>query len=323
MQDGEALQHNKLQPLWCGVHLLVHDNNEVDVLIQEIPLLAGMGVNVLITEINYHYAFTTHPELRASTVITRDRTLVLHQACRDYGINLIPQFQCLGHQSWAKTTFPLLTAYPEFDETPGQYPDNEGIYCRSWCPQHPDVNPIIFNLIDELLDAFQAQALHIGMDEVFLIGSKYCPRCKGHNPAHLFAKVVNDLYAHVVKDKGCEMLLWGDRLLDDASTGYGEWEASANSTHAAIDAIPKDIIICDWHYTLRETYPSIPLFLNKGFRVLPGGWHDVPAIEALVDYSLSVNHTRMLGHLCTTWGKVKPGKIAQFAALKTVLQKLG
>ena len=30
--------------------------------------------------------------------------------------------------------------------------DNRNIYCRSWCPLHPKVNPIVFALIDELID---------------------------------------------------------------------------------------------------------------------------------------------------------------------------
>lgn len=34
-------------------------------------------------------------------------------------------------RSWAKSTGALLRAHPEFDETPGKYPQNEGIYCRS------------------------------------------------------------------------------------------------------------------------------------------------------------------------------------------------
>ena len=37
-------------------------------------------------------------------------------------IRLIPQFQCLGHQSWERWTFSLLTKHPEFDETPGKFP---------------------------------------------------------------------------------------------------------------------------------------------------------------------------------------------------------
>ena len=50
------------------------------------------------------------------------------------------------------------------------------------------------------------------------------------------------------------------------------WEASDKNTAAAIDAIPKDIIICDWHYSEQPAYPSIDLFLEKGFRVWPASW---------------------------------------------------
>ena len=259
---------------------------------------------------------------RGDNPITLDRARALAKVCREHTVRLIPQFQCLGHQSWAKTTFPLLSEYPEFDETPEQYPENEGIYCRSWCPQHPEVNAIVFTLIDELLSAFQAKTIHIGMDEVFLIGSEFCPRCAGHNTAELFARVVNDFYSHIVIKNHCEMMMWGDRLIDDAVTGYGVWEASANNTHAAIDMIPKDIIICDWHYLLREVYPSIPVFLDKGFQVIASGWHDVTASEAFFNYTRTLGDSNMLGYLCTTWGKVQPDEISHFPALQALSKKL-
>ena len=35
----------------------------------------------------------------------------------------------------------------EFDETPGKYPNNEGIYCRSYCPLHPEVHEVLFDLV--------------------------------------------------------------------------------------------------------------------------------------------------------------------------------
>jgi hypothetical protein len=38
---------------------------------------------------------------------------------------------------------------------------------------------LIFDLLDELLDAFDVDAMHVGMDEVFLIGDDKCPRCRG------------------------------------------------------------------------------------------------------------------------------------------------
>lgn len=307
---------------WFGLHLLIGTDAQCAELAQQIPALAALGVNALIPEINYAYAYVSHPELRGPDPVTAGQARALAQVCRDHGVRLIPQFQCLGHQSWAETTFTLLTQHPEFDETPGQFPNNEGLYCRSWCPQHPGVNPIIFDLMDELLTAFEADALHVGMDEVFLIASEHCPRCQGHDPAALFAQAVNDYHAHLVGKRGVEMLLWGDRLLDAATTGYGKWEAAENGTHPAIDLIPKDIILCDWHYEERAEYSSVPFFQEKGFRVWPGGWKNVAAAELLLDYAMQHATERMLGYLCTTWGAVKVADLPTFPPLRLAAQKL-
>jgi hypothetical protein len=214
-------------------------------------------------------------------------------------------FNCLGHQSWAKTTHPLLTHYPEFDETPDIPKENPDIYCRSWCPLHPKVNEVVFALLDELIDAFQADALHVGMDEVFLIGHEQCERCRGKDPAELFARAINDLHKHLVDTKGVEMLLWGDRLIDDKLMHYGEWEASRNGTAGAVDNIPTDIIICDWHYEKRESYPSIPFFLKKGFRCWPSSWRNKQAALALQNCAREQSNPRMVGHLCTTWSSAE------------------
>jgi hypothetical protein len=308
--------------VWFGLHVLLHNDREVRSLAHEIPRLAEMGINVLVAEVNYEYAYRSHPDLRGTDPISEAGARSLSQACRACGIRPIPQFQCLGHQSWKAVTFPLLDQYPQFDETPGQYADNEGIYCRSWCPQHPEVNPIVFDLFDELLDAFEADALHVGMDEVFLVGSEHCTRCRGRAPAQLFAKATNDYHTHLVGERGVEMLMWGDRLLDDRTTGYGEWESARNGTHLAIDMISRDIIICDWHYTLRDEYPSVPLFLQKGFRVWPGGWKEVEAVESLIGYAWRHRDERMLGYLCTTWGAVQPGKLSEWSPIGAAAAKL-
>ena len=308
---------------WCGIHLALQHDTEVNQLVRELPRLHAMGLNVLIPEINYQFAYRSHPELQGDDPITPDQAQRLGAACRQYGIRLIPQFQCLGHQSWGKTTFPLLRVYPEFDETPGQYPSNEGIYCRSWCPQHPGVNPIIFDLFDELIEAFEADALHVGMDEVFLIASEHCPRCKGKDPAELFARAVNDYYTYLRDKHHVEMLMWGDRLLDAETTGYGKWEAAENGTHPAIDMIPRDIIICDWHYTEREDYPSIPFFLKQGFRVLPAGWKEVGATKALLKAAQHYgDNPNMLGYLCTTWSAIGPGELHTWPPVTLALQTM-
>ena len=53
------------------------------------------------------------------------------------------------------------------------------------------------------------------------------------------------------------------------------------------------------------SYPSIPLFLDKGFRVLSASWRKLDASRALIESSRKHDSPRMLGHLFTTWGGKK------------------
>ncbi len=325
------------RPLALGLHVLVQNAEAAETLAGEIPALAARGVGLLIVEVNYNYEYVSHPELRGEDPVSREAVERLVALCRDYAIRLVPQFQSLGHQSWAEKTFPLLVRYPEFDESPGKYPGNKGkdpwgtdFYCRSWCPLHPEVMPIITDLYDELLEAFEADALHIGMDEVFIIADEDCPRCAGRDPAELFARAVLDAHDHIVGKRGKEMMMWGDRLLDGEATGYGLWEASMNGTHPAVDRIPKDIIICDWHYerkyprqaTRRAEFPSVRFFVDKGFRVLPTSFRDVKAVRMFIDQSLAVPSDKVLGHLCTIWRGLEPGEAARLPQLKAAARRI-
>ena len=292
-------------PTWRGVHLGVQSDEQVKSLIETLPKLSSAGVNVVVVEVDYSFEFQSHPEVRSVPFISRTQARELTTAAHGLGIRLIPQLNCLGHQSWSKTTLPLLAQHPEFDETPGQFPGNKDIYCRSWCPQNPGVDRFVFALIDELIDGFEADAVHVGMDEVFLIASEYCPRCRGGDPAKLFAKAINDLHEHIGGQRKREMLMWGDRLLEAAPLHYSEWEASKNGTQGAVDLIPKDIIVCDWHYEKRGDYPSVAYLAAKGFRVWPSGWQPLEAARAFSEFAARHKGPKVLGYLCTTWGKVK------------------
>jgi hypothetical protein len=314
-------------PVWRGVHLLVRHEGGARELQKALPSLKAAGINVVIAEVNYGYAFESHPELRSDGAISKERAKALAEECRRLGIRLIPQFSSLGHQSWAGTTFPLLTRYPELDETPGQYPGNKDIYCRSWCPQHPRVNGIVFQLMDEILAGFEADAFHVGLDEVFLLASEHCSRCRGGKPEELFAKAVNDYHAHLVGTRKVEMLMWADRLIDATRFGYGEWEAAKNGTAPAINRIPKDIILCDWHYEplakytgKPSDYASIPYFLEQGFRVWPCGWKNVDSTRALATSALKHRSPRLLGHLCSTWGAVGVNELATWPPLVAAME---
>ncbi|NQT26574.1 family 20 glycosylhydrolase [candidate division KSB1 bacterium] len=319
------LGDNQQEESWHAVHILrVYSAADVDNLIDVMPQLADIGLNTIILELDFNFKYESHPELiLQKDPITREKAALLVKTCRNNGIRLIPMFQCLGHQSWAEETYPLLIQYPEFDLTPGAYPNNENIYCREWDPLNPKVYEIVFDLLDELIDAFEADAFHVGMDEVFLLGDEKSPATRGMDPAKLYAKAVNDLYNHLVKKRGVEMIMWADRFIDNNQYEFGEWESSANGTAPAIDFIPKDIILSPWHYTDRESYPSIPVFLAKGFRVLPASFNDTSAVNSLIKYSYDFKENRnMLGHLFTTWTVHAIDSLIMYSAIRTGMETI-
>ncbi|GGF77071.1 family 20 glycosylhydrolase [Wenyingzhuangia marina] len=228
--------------------------------------LSKTSVNTLFLMVNYKYQFKTHPELVERSSLSESDVKQIVKACSNNNIKIIPLINLLGHQSWKQDNIhALLKAYPEFEENPGDKILEKNFYCRSYCPLHPEVHNVVFDLIDELIDVFETNSIHVGMDEVFVIGEDGCVRCKGKNKAKLFADEVIKIHSHL-KSKKIKMYMWGDRLIDGKTTGLGIWSASGNETYPAIDLIPKDVIICDWQYT--SATPTPAYFAIKGFNVI-------------------------------------------------------
>lgn len=270
-------------------------------------VLPAYQCNTLVLLVRYQYAFQSHPGVQDGQPLTAEQASELAKLCRENGIRLIPKMNLMGHQSGQKrgSELGLLRTYPEFDETP----ELESVrYCRSLCPRHPKVAGVVFDLVDEIIDAFGADALHVGVDEVFEIGT--CPRCKETHNAQLFAEWTNQLHGHIVGKREVEMLLWSDRLLDGEATGFGEWEASKNDTWQSIDQIPKDVLLCDWHYVVKESYPSLELFADKGFRHVICPWRELPATQAFLQDASRQENSLFQGVLQTSW--CNSGAVARY-----------
>ena len=276
--------------------------------------LVSRKVNTLLLLVDYRYQFKSHPELADSFALSKAEIKNIVKVCRDNNIRIIPQINLLGHQSWANRPNKLLKQYPQFDETPYvkmpekyEWPNPDNLYCKSYCPLHPDLHPVLFAVIDELCDAFESDAFHAGMDEVFYLGEDKCPRCSGRDKAELFADEVRLIHDHLAQ-KGRETWIWGDRLLDGKTTGLGIWEASNNTTYRAIDLIPKDVMICDWHYERPDK--TAVYFAMKGFRVLTCPWRDpgvaVSQVNDMVGFrqqSTPEMKKRFCGMMETTWSR--------------------
>lgn len=279
--------------------------------------LASRNINTLILRVDFNYQFESYPNLRDSVALSNSDVKKLVSVCRKNNIRIIPQINLLGHQSWATEIGNLLREYPEFDETPDiklpekyVWPNPDGLYCKSYCPLHPDVHKVVFALVDEICNVFETDAFHAGMDEVFYIGERQCPRCSGRDKAELFAGEVRKIRDHLALS-GRHLWIWGDRLIDGKTTGIGEWEGSYNNTHRAVDMIPKDVIICDWHYERPDQTPV--MFAMKGLSVVTCPWRNPESavlqardMVKFRDHSTRQMKERFRGMVHTIWSPAEP-----------------
>jgi hypothetical protein len=127
--------------------------------------------------------------------------------------------------------------------------------------------------------------------------------------AELFAQEVRRL-RDFLASRNARLWIWGDRFLDGRTTGLGKWEGSYNHTHRAIDLVPKDIVICDWHYD--AAVPTASYFALKGFNVISCSWNKPHVAIGHVDEMIRVRTAnrenkhlapRFLGVMATNWGK--------------------
>ncbi|MBQ9744579.1 MAG: family 20 glycosylhydrolase [Clostridia bacterium] len=296
-----------------GIVLTSPLSEEIDDVIKFIDeYLAPRGFNMIVMQVRYRYQFSSHPEVWGYDPLSAENVKKLLEVCRKNNIKLVPKMNLIGHQSGfhneptdgilhghntvsSDICDGLLRAYPDFDEQRGL---KEILYSRSICLSSREAKAVVCELIDELMDVFEADMIHIGCDEVFNAG--LCPECSKKSRSELISSWINSINEHV-KRSGGTTLIWGDRLLSTKDTGYNRWEASDDGSDIAIDMLSKDIIICDWHYDKYEKYESIDIFAKAGFRIMISPWRDKANLEAFLDYAIKHDIGHINGVLMTTW----------------------
>lgn len=120
-------------------------------------------------------------------------------------------------------------------------------------PARTETVDIFRKLYTEIADVFSSDFIHVGLDEVSF-GT--CEKCRNllekKEQWEIFADYTNKLHSLICSLKK-RMMMWGDHILLDKRIA---------------DHIPKDIIICDWHYAPEVEKTSIEFFTKKGFKVI-------------------------------------------------------
>lgn len=255
--------------------------------------LAYLKFNTLHLYLENKFGFASAPELAPPGVMTPDQARDLCRFAARFGIHIIPQIATLGHMEHF-----LHGRFQALRENPGS-PSN-------LCPSHPDAQPFLAALIADVHAAFQAPFIHVGYDESH---SGICPRCQQRGtPADILARHLNWLNTQV-RAHGARTMIYGDKFLARADFPRSDAinAASPEAARRALDAVDRNIVITDWHYTAPYG-GTVRHLVHEGFEVhiAPATniyWHDsiplhrghhwiVPTIDrAVAEGATGVMHT--------------------------------
>jgi hypothetical protein len=301
-----------------GVHFGIPPREEIPFIKRLIRyLLAPMRMNTIFLQVTAGMKFDRRPEIneaweranRKATMgkappvphgdmvcggsyLTKEEVRDLVEYAREYGFEVIPEVQSLSHVQY------LTITYPEIAEEKGEASVTPP-YPHCYCPLHPDVYKIVFDMIDEVVEVFKPVCyVHMGHDEAYMMA--VCERCKGKSKAELYAGDVNKIYQYL-KSKGLGMMIWADMLQPF------RYYSSAD----AIDMIPKDIIMLDfvWYFRLDEDIEDH--LLQHGFKVIMGNFYS----SHYTRYTTRSAKAGMLGAEVSTWCRTDEYTLAALGKL--------
>lgn len=187
-------------------------------------------------------------------------------------------------------------------------------------PRKEDVYKVVFPFLDEIVESIRPRIIHIGHDEVVGWNKPHARKMFKPGevplPAELFLQDVLRVHGHL-RRKDIEVWMWGDTLmapeefpdmlarhLHGGLPGYGK---------VLRDRLPRDIVICDWHYfDEQKEFPSLARLQSEGFRVIAATWKQEETIRNFARYARDKG---AYGLMATTWYNMdapKAGPLVQW-----------
>jgi hypothetical protein len=271
-----------------GVHLFP-GKNAMDLhqrLVEHV--LARFKMNHLLLEADYTQ-WETDPKLTVDISVPKEQLGQYVQLARRSFLEPIPLVQSLGHAEWMFKN--------GRNRDLAEDPDEPYAYSVT----NPKTYKFIESVFDETLALFGSSYFHIGHDEVAMRGRyPYRDQAKEWGESKLFIYDTNRLHDYL-KNKGVGTMMWGDVLLarDESSDGAANAPSAEEAARRRAE-VPKDIVICDWHYTPTdpENYRSLRVFRDAGFTTIACTWDNPENIRTFAE---AAKREGAWGLLQTTW----------------------
>lgn len=251
-------------------------------------LMARFKINSLVWECEY-IIWDSHPEIAHKEYgMEKSEARKVITAAQKHFVELIPLVQSLGHCEWIFTN----------DQNLDLAEDPQHRY--AYCPTNPDTYKFIFSVYQEALDFFKPRYFHIGHDEVTMVGDfPSRSRASGKSVTELIMEDIQKLHGWFT-ERGVKIMLWGDMFLAPGEGTDACFAPSIGEARKRRALLPRDAIICDWHYAVAEPaeYKSLKVFRDSGFKTIGAAWFRSDNIRNLAQACVMFG---VEGFLQTTW----------------------
>ncbi|MBQ8894709.1 MAG: family 20 glycosylhydrolase [Clostridia bacterium] len=238
-----------------------------------------------------------HTDNGEGDILTQDEVRTLIAYARERGLTVYPEVPTLSHTDY------ICLAHPELRER------EEDPYPDTYCPSNPAVYPIVFDILEEVIEVFQPELVNIGHDEYYSMC--LCPRCRDKKPHDVFAGDVIKIHDWLAK-RGIRTAMWGDKLLpvvtpDGRTYGGAGYDRISTSGHHYYypptfycqSMLPKDILMINWYYSFGIEHDFV--YHKHGYETVFGNM-SVDMVELWRDR----RHYGVKGGSCSNWGSNHP-----------------
>ena len=200
---------------------------------------------------NRHYAEEGDPGAYGG-YYTKDDMRELIQYAHNHHIEVIPEIELPGHSE------EVLAAYPELSCTGKPYTQGE------FCVGNEETFTFLETVLDEVIDLFPSEYIHIGGDEANKEHWKKCPKCQARM-AEEGLQSVDELQSYMIKriaryveSKGRKVIGWDEIL--DGGLAEGAAVMSWRGTEGGIKAMEMghDVIMTPGRYCYLDHAQDAP-----------------------------------------------------------------
>lgn len=201
---------------------------------------------------------------------TKEQIKEILAFCKERYIEVIPEIDMPGHTVAMLASYPYLSCKNEkieVETTPGIHKD-------ILCAGRESTFEFCFGVLDEVMELFDGQYIHIGGDEAPKVRWSKCPDCQSRMKEEKLAdeeKLQGYFVSRIVdyvEKKGKTAIAWNESLNSDMlseSVVVADWLDKAHKSEKFANAGGKIIIEDFFHYYLDYPYGMTPLKKTYSF----------------------------------------------------------